>query len=78
MQIEITGETERLVQAVLASGKFANVNEFIETMARNVQPSGSQNVSETYEAQSSCAGIAGWDDSDMDIYDNYDSQKVRH
>ncbi len=29
MQIEITGETERLIQAALAVGKFASVEEFI-------------------------------------------------
>ena len=78
MQIEITGETERLVQAALASGKFANVTEFIEVMARNLQPNYPQNVYETYEAQSVSAGLAGWDDSAMDIYDDYDAQKVRN
>ena len=29
MQIEITGETERCIQAALASGKFASAEEFI-------------------------------------------------
>ncbi len=38
MQIEITGETERLIQAALATGEFASVEEFIATMARHVQP----------------------------------------
>ena len=32
MQIEITGETERLIQAALATGKFASVEEFISNM----------------------------------------------
>ena len=40
MQIEIAGETERLIQAALATGKFATVDEFIATMARGVQPKG--------------------------------------
>ena len=29
MQIEITGETERLIQAALASGRYASAEEFI-------------------------------------------------
>ena len=32
MQIEITGETEQLIQAALATGKFATVQEFISVM----------------------------------------------
>ena len=35
MQIEITGETEQLIQAALATGKFATVQEFISVMTSN-------------------------------------------
>ena len=32
MQIEITGETERRIQAAMATGRFASVEEFINVM----------------------------------------------
>lgn len=32
-------------------------------------------ISETYTAQEQVAREAGWDDSEMDVYDDYDSQK---
>lgn len=32
-------------------------------------------VEETYAAQSLVAGQSGWDDPEMDIYNDYDSQK---
>ena len=34
MHIEITGETERLIQATLASGQFASAEEVIAAMAQ--------------------------------------------
>lgn len=34
-------------------------------------------VSETYPAQSAAAGRAGWDDPEMDVYDDYDAHKPR-
>ncbi len=30
---------------------------------------------ETYAAQSATAGVAGWDDPEMDVYDHYDAHK---
>ena len=78
MQIEITGETERLVQAVLATGKFASVADFIDTMAKREQQSNKAfDISETYDAQSSVAGSSGWDDVEIDVYDSYDAHKSR-
>jgi hypothetical protein len=35
MQIEVTGETERLIQAALASGRYASAEEFIAAMAND-------------------------------------------
>jgi hypothetical protein len=35
MQIEITGETERLIQAALASGQYASAEQFIAAMAQH-------------------------------------------
>ena len=32
-------------------------------------------VTETYAAQSAAAGASGWDDPEMDVYDNYDANK---
>ena len=37
MQIEITGEAEKLIQAVLASGKYASAEEFVAAMAMRLQ-----------------------------------------
>ena len=34
-------------------------------------------VRDTYAAQSAAAGAAGWDDPEMDVYDNYDAHKPR-
>ena len=34
-------------------------------------------VRDTYAAQSATAGAAGWDDTAMDVYDNYDAHKPR-
>ncbi len=33
-------------------------------------------IRETYQAQSDVAGKAGWDDPEMDVYDDYDSRKL--
>jgi len=35
----------------------------------------SLSVVETYAAQSAVAGAAGWDDPEMDVYDNYDAYR---
>lgn len=35
----------------------------------------SLDVVETYAAQSAVAGAAGWDDPEMDVYDNYDAHR---
>lgn len=35
MQIEITGETERLIHAALAAGKFASVDEIITSAVKS-------------------------------------------
>ena len=32
---------------------------------------------DTYAAQSAAAGAAGWDDPEMDVYDNYDAHRPR-
>ena len=32
-------------------------------------------ISETYAAQSAVARQAGWDDPEMDVYDNYDAHR---
>ena len=32
-------------------------------------------VTDTYAAQSAVAGVSGWVDPEMDVYDNYDSNK---
>ena len=32
-------------------------------------------IRETYAAQSEVAGKSGWDDPEMDVYDNYDANK---
>ena len=34
-------------------------------------------VRDTYAAQPAAAGAAGWDDPEMDVYDNYDAHKPR-
>ncbi len=34
-------------------------------------------ISETYAAQSAVAGAAGWDDPEMDLYDNYDAHRTQ-
>lgn len=34
-------------------------------------------VRETYAAQSEVAGKAGWDDPEMDVYDDYDSARSK-
>ncbi len=78
MQIEITGEAERLIQAALASGQFASAEEFIAAMAKNLQPKVKLfDIAETYAVQSAAAGTSGWDDTEMDAYDNYDSHKSK-
>ena len=78
MQIEITGEAERLIQAALASGQFASAEEFIAAMARNFQPKVKLfDIAETYAVQSTAAGTSGWDDTEMDAYDNYDAYKSK-
>jgi hypothetical protein len=41
MQIEITGEAEKLVQAALASGRYTSAEEFIAAMARRLHNEGS-------------------------------------
>lgn len=33
------------------------------------------NIEETYAAQSEVAGEAGWDDPEMDVYDDYDTHR---
>lgn len=38
MQIQVSGETERMIQAALASGRFASAEEFIAAMARDYRP----------------------------------------
>ncbi len=73
MQIEITGEAEQLIQAALASGKFASAQEYIAAMAKSTN--GVCDVSDSYVAQSVVAGLAGWDDPEMDEYNNYDAHK---
>lgn len=79
MQIEITGGTERMIEAISASGKFASVEEFVDAMAkREHQTTKVFNVSETYAAQSSVAGSSGWDDVEMDVYNDYNAQRVRN
>ena len=32
---------------------------------------------DTYAAQSAAAGAAGWDDPEMDVYDNYDAHRTQ-
>lgn len=32
-------------------------------------------VADTYAAQSKVAGAAGWDDKEMDVYDDYDAHR---
>ena len=32
-------------------------------------------IQETYAAQSQVAGASGWDDPEMDVYNDFDSQK---
>jgi hypothetical protein len=32
-------------------------------------------VTDAYAAQSAAAGAAGWDDADMDAYDDYDAHR---
>lgn len=32
-------------------------------------------VADSYAAQSAVAGSAGWDDPEMDVYDDYDSNR---
>ncbi len=34
-------------------------------------------VSDTYAAQSAAAGAAGWDDPEMDVYDDYDAHRPK-
>lgn len=34
-------------------------------------------VTDTYAAQSAAAGASGWDDPEMDVYDDYDANKAR-
>ena len=40
MNIEINGETERLIQAALASGKYISAEEFVAAMAKQELRSG--------------------------------------
>jgi hypothetical protein len=35
----------------------------------------SLDVRDTYAAQSAAAGSAGWDDPEMDVYDDYDAHR---
>lgn len=34
-------------------------------------------VADTYAAQSSAAGVAGWDDPEMAVYDDYDAHRAQ-
>lgn len=34
-------------------------------------------IRDTYAAQSAVAGTAGWDDREMDVYDNHEAYKPR-
>ena len=34
-------------------------------------------VRDTYAAQSATAGAAGWDDPEMDVYDDYDAHRPK-
>jgi hypothetical protein len=34
-------------------------------------------IRETYAAQSAAAGAAGWDDPEMDVYDDYDANRSK-
>jgi len=38
MKVEVTGESERLIRAALASGRYASASEFITTLIRRWQP----------------------------------------
>lgn len=42
---------------------------------RNLVVDDSFDVRDSYAAQSAVAGAAGWDDAEMDVYDNYDAHR---
>ena len=42
---------------------------------RSVFDDSGAGIEETYAAQSQAAGNAGWDDPEMDIYNDYDSHR---
>jgi len=55
MQIEVTGEAEKLLRDALASGRFASASEFIAAMARGAterqRAPHSQEMSDTIDLQ---------------------------
>lgn len=53
MEIKISGEAEKLVQAALASGKYASVDEFIEAMSQGVQKAKSESINGAAAAEES-------------------------
>ena len=39
MQVEITGETERLIKVALASGKYSSIQQCLDAMAKGLESS---------------------------------------
>lgn len=37
----------------------------------------SLDITETYAAQSAAAGASGWDDPEMDVYNDYDAHRLQ-
>lgn len=63
--IEIVDEASQTRYILLREDQFDRV--------RALLASDDFDVRETYAAQSSALGAAGWDDPDLDIYNDYDA-----
>lgn len=65
----VTGADERTEYVILTRTQFEQLRSLFDDAAFEIE--------ETYAAQSAAAGVAGWDDPEMDVYDAYDSHQPR-
>jgi len=65
--LELIDEVSRARFVLLPAEQYDRVKALLATDAFA--------LGETYEAQSAALAAAGWDDSDLDIYNDYDAHR---
>lgn len=76
---ELARERERPLQVVDPETKkvYFIVSDDLFARVRALFADDDLDVRDTYAAQSATAGAAGWDDPEMDVYDQYDAHRPK-